>query len=149
MLVAFARKRKRVLAQKQGLACREMLSEKRLLSRSCLRAVVPQAQRYNEVECSGVPFRRRHGGAYISVNLAQHRLHFRPPSRGFKEAIVDTRAISWFQLVSGCVPWSVAEDDEHAANSSMTSVPLGEPAVSMWRDRREKSCKKPPSATSG
>jgi hypothetical protein len=59
------------------------------------------------------------------------------------------RAISWFQLVSGCVPWSIAEDDEHAANSSMTSVALGEPKVLMGRDRPEKSCKKSSSATSG
>lgn len=32
---------------------------------SCLRAVVPQVERSNEVEYSGVSFRRRHGGAYI------------------------------------------------------------------------------------
>jgi hypothetical protein len=89
---------------------------------SRLRAV---SRKYNEVECSGVSFRRRHDGAYISLYLAQHRLHFRPRSRGFKEAIVDTRAISWFQLVSGCVPWFIAEDAEDAANNSMTSVAFG------------------------
>jgi hypothetical protein len=68
LLAAFARKSKRVLAEKQGLAWRETLLEKKLLSRFCLRAVLPQVRRYNEVECSGVSFRRRHVGViYLST----------------------------------------------------------------------------------
>ena len=65
MLATFTRKRKRVFDRETRIGLERDAFGKEATIVFLSGAV---SRKYNEVECSGVSFRRRHGGAYIYLS---------------------------------------------------------------------------------